>query len=845
MLIAEACRVSEKSVLARTNRGLNELLTPALYRYNVQREGGSAMFWAAQHGCIETLERLVSYGAEVNDNTASRYRVVHRPYYPYGPGLLHDTFFAPLHIAAKFGQDGAVKWLLNHGARIESMAHNLCACQEGVTDVANDDDFDPRMSPLATPFHIAMCNGKLQTAKLLVSRGAEVDVGVATPLHTAARFNNAGAVSFLLERDLVDVDEPDRHGYAPLHLACMEFGDLSAMETLLGFGANLEMQADDGRTPLAFACERGYFKAALRLLDQGANPEVEWDGQTPIQAAALSMRHFFPHEPPPDPERFEDEREELIRRLVQLGVDVDEVGGLGTTALHIAAGQPSLARTLECFLDAGADVNAPDDLQQTPIHLAFESGNLASITVKIVPLLQQGARLDTLCMRGCSAFERALSIARIRDDWSIINSVCQHATTANFGPSFLSRIVRSSYDRHYWEECRVLVRNGAVLDFCEHDLAEKVQACLEHRNVEQMRFLLDIFPDRVTPRLVLNTALQKYHGINQSDIVMITALLDRPDLDVRDHTVGPKNASPLLVACKNHHNPWVIQRLLENSSEVDVFDGEYDTPLSCATRHRCLQTVRLLLRYGADPFLAPPEEDWRAYVEGNHLEARYTVLDSCAADYQTAFHVAIVSHDAYVRRSPSCPHDPTNPHILEIILENHSLPPLPTNPSSQSYIYFALDHPESLDIILKKGADPNSGGYRDEPLLVTAARTGLSDNTAKVVGMLLCSGANINQKGAKDESFLDVFKRAVAEVTQGSDVHDEFKGSKLDKAAALVRHFRIVIDANTGRERIEARPDYEIKAARQDFERLRRAYWQTEQKRLEGKTKPEAETARA
>ncbi|ROW04698.1 hypothetical protein VMCG_04799 [Cytospora schulzeri] len=823
VLIAEACRVPEKSALARTNRQLNELLTPALYRYNIQREGSSAMFWASQHGCIETLERLVSFGAEVNDNTASRFRVVHRRYYPHGTRRLHDTFFTPLHIAAKFGQDGAVKWLLTHGARIEAMAHNLCACQEGVMDIANDNDFDPRLSPLATPFHIAMCNGKLATAKLLVSHGAKIDVGVATPLHTAARFNNAGAISFLLERGLVDVDEPDRHGYSPLHLACMEFEDLSAMEKLLEFGADFEAQADDGRTPLAFACERGYFKAALRLLEQGADPEVEWDGQTPIQAAALSMRHFFPHEPPPDPETWEDEREELIRRLLELGVDVDEVGGLGTTALHIASGQRSLARTIQCFLDAGADVNAPDNMQQTPLHVAFESSHLPSVTVKIIPLLQRGGRLDTRCMRGCPAFECALDMARLRGNYSIINTIFQHATTANFQPGFLDKVVTSSYKSGLLDECRVLCRHGARISLPNDQVRNELGASIKAKDVASTQFHLDIFSDIITPCVALNMAIKAYVVVNEAEMAIITALLDRPDLDVDDN--GTDNSShPLHVACNYHHSLEIIQRLLDKSREINIFDDDYETPLSYAVKSQCPHTVRMLLRHGADPFMAPSEEDWRSYVERRRAEFRYLDPRRSMFDHQTAFHVAIATRSQLVPSHTSCHHDAAEPHPLELLLENRSLPPLPDDPSSQSYVHLAVGYPESLKILLRKGADPNAGGHCNQPPLLAALKLRNLSQMPEVVGMLLQFGADINQKNTDGSSFLSAFKVAVKAVSTSTNWYAEFSVDGMDSAGPMVRQFRVVVDAESGEERIEARPDDEVEAACRDFARREQAY---------------------
>lgn len=835
VLIAEACRVPEKSALVRTNRQLNELLTPVLYRYNIQREGSSAMFWAAEQGCIKTFDRLLSHGAEVNDNHASRFLVVHKHFYPYRPRRLHDTFFTPLHIAAKFGQDDAVKWLLNHGARIEAVAHNLCGCQDGATDIANDTDFDPRLSPLSTPLHIAICNGQLTTAKLLVSRGAELDVGVATPLHTAARFNNAEAVDFLLKNELADVDQSDNHGYAPLHLACMTFQDVSAMEKLFEFDADLEVNADDGRTPLAFACERGYFRAALRLLDQGADHEVEWDGQTPIQVAAMSMTSFFPRRPPSESDTWEDERELLVRRLLELGVDVDEAGGLGTTALHIAAAGQSLSRTLRLFLDAGADVNATDDMQQTPLHVAFESGHLASVAIKIVPLLQRGGRLDKKCMRGRCALDSALEAARLRGDYSIIDLIFQHASTANFSPGFLDLVAMSSYYQGLYDECRVLIRHGATVDISGYELRDEIRTGINARDLSKIQFVLDIIPDPVTSCRALYTALESYDVVKDEEMAIITALLDRPDMIANGHRFD--DDSPLHVACRKHHNLDIIQRLLNGASEVNLFNADYETPLSYAVGHRCPHTVRLLLRHGANPFMSPSEEDWRSYVELNEFKlygAGFVSRDLDDYNHLSAFYGAIEPRPMHVRcvDNPSCHHS-GNPHLLEIMLEYHSLPPLPSDPSSQSYVHVALCSSDALGILLKKGADPNAGGHCDQPPLLDAVNPSYPCDRVAIVGMLLRSGADINQRNEGGVSFLGFFKNMLTAISEITDEDAEFKNKKLEVAGMLARNFRLVVSDDSGEVRITARPADEAKAFCRDFMRRKWEYRQKIMKKEE------------
>lgn len=105
---------SEMHRLAHVNRRLHFVVNPELYKYNARHGYGSAMFWAARHGSLSTLEYLRIAGAEWNDQSASYSdRELAQSVCPFLPGqFLRNMYFSPLHIAAKFGQDEIVRWLM-------------------------------------------------------------------------------------------------------------------------------------------------------------------------------------------------------------------------------------------------------------------------------------------------------------------------------------------------------------------------------------------------------------------------------------------------------------------------------------------------------------------------------------------------------------------------------------------------------------------------------------------------------------------------------------------------------------------------------------------------------------
>lgn len=114
LLIVQAIlpRKADLNSLAKGSKYLHKQLNPFLYKHNIENENGTAVFWAAEHGRVDTLELLKEHGAEFNDSSGSR-EVACRHLHPRNRcGFPKECLFFPLHVAAKFGQDLAVAWLM-------------------------------------------------------------------------------------------------------------------------------------------------------------------------------------------------------------------------------------------------------------------------------------------------------------------------------------------------------------------------------------------------------------------------------------------------------------------------------------------------------------------------------------------------------------------------------------------------------------------------------------------------------------------------------------------------------------------------------------------------------------
>ena len=179
----------------------------------------------------------------------------------------------------------------------------------------------------------------------------------------------------------------------------------------LAFGGIEAMKDYDGRTLLAHAAVAGAYKVAEYLLDLRAdvNDRNRW-GQTPLDEAlrvrqqttvqllmqhrgvmgteskatalieAASSGHL---ETSPD-------AEQLARIMRQSSVDPDAGDYDRRTALHLACAN-GYVKTAELLISLGADVNARDRWQATPLADAVTGGHLGMATL----LRGKGARMNS------------------------------------------------------------------------------------------------------------------------------------------------------------------------------------------------------------------------------------------------------------------------------------------------------------------------------------------------------------------------------------------------------------------------------------------------------------------
>lgn len=108
---------------------------------------------------------------------------------------------------------------------------------------------------------------------------------------------------------------------APTLIAAATVGDLEALKDLVQQGANVEATvAQNGKTALHFASEKGHIGVVDFLLKNGANVDkLDAVGQSSVYMAAVNNRLS------------------VVQLLIEQGADVDRPENAGMTPLHTAA----------------------------------------------------------------------------------------------------------------------------------------------------------------------------------------------------------------------------------------------------------------------------------------------------------------------------------------------------------------------------------------------------------------------------------------------------------------------------------------------------------------------------
>jgi len=207
------------------------------------------------------------------------------------------------------------------------MQHDLfSAIQEGHCDrvreilLAHPELVNARNEAGVSAVLYAVHNGKNEVAKLLIDRGARLDIFEAaatgtqdrveqllqkdpavlnaysadgwTPLHLAVFFGRVNIVHLLLARGAdINAVSNNEQKLAPLHSALANPNNAAVAQLLIDCRANLTVRQSSGLTPLHYAAANGLEAIVKNLIDRGVDRAVKDNSGKTARDLALEKGH--------------------------------------------------------------------------------------------------------------------------------------------------------------------------------------------------------------------------------------------------------------------------------------------------------------------------------------------------------------------------------------------------------------------------------------------------------------------------------------------------------------------------------------------------------------------------
>ena len=267
---------------------------------------------------------------------------------------------------------------------------------------------------MLTPMCAALVKGHTETAEKLRSRGAVYDVFTACYMGDLNRVRE-----FVEERPaIVHQEDPssDLLQATPLHHAVCG-GHLAVVDLLFEHGAVVGRNS----TPMVRqAANRGKLTMVERLLTRGADATRVGSGRWvlyPEMADLLSAHGAVVNYPDGawiwrscTGNNSQRDNAEYIEALLDRGADV-ETRWRGATALHYAA-KAGFLDTARLLLDRGADPNARNDGDETPLFYAFKAGKRSDIAAMVGVLVAGGADSSHANPKGATPAKMAKRMRR-------------------------------------------------------------------------------------------------------------------------------------------------------------------------------------------------------------------------------------------------------------------------------------------------------------------------------------------------------------------------------------------------------------------------------------------------
>ena len=569
-----------------------------------------------------------------------------------------------LHSAAVWGSVEDVRVLLAAGADVNART-NIVPCGGYEPCEWWWSEVTPLLLAVHT-FNLEIQYRSIEKIRVLLDAGASVaakDSGGNTPLHGAVYGggsivggdSNLVRVLLASRLSLAIINEKTNLGETALHIAADGIDETDIIGMLLDAGADLHARDNDGDTPLHTAVDRslkdvvydgpdgwtidrawGRSLGVIRLLlDEGANPHlpnywgeapIDWTEKGSPRWRELATRSL--HRGPPKPGTvavncdnwndytfFHSTTAADVQKCLDEGADANARDPDDFTPLHEVAMLGNL-KAVQVLLVAGADVNARSDPGYTPLHWAAREGHprVISALLAVGAGVDAGSKLNNFTPLHLAASKGNAKSAKLLLEAGANVNARTHTLEPSHGMvSKWSGItpLHPAVNGNHLDTVRVLIARGADLDVQAASEDVALYLAVARKHADMVEVLLDAGADVNAQNNGGKTALHRatYRGDAKSVRLLLKAganMEARTNYSSRSMEDQPHGtwwkwagATPLHTAVYGGHSN-ITRTLLAKGADPDAQDVFGFTALHAAVADHSGDMIKVLLNAGAN-----------------------------------------------------------------------------------------------------------------------------------------------------------------------------------------------------------------------------------------------------
>ena len=432
-----------------------------------------------------------------------------------------------------------------------------------------------------------------------------------------------------------------RHQLSLLHYALIYFDDIDFIKFLIKKGIDINGVSLIGETPIFYVLKNQSLEFVVLLVDSGA--DVTWAnprGSTPLHL--ITYRTYRNKNKKTASVVTLDERNAIVKLLIESGAEIDHLGiaegkynGINATPLGSALknGFPSLALL---FLENGADVHLVHPVTgRSAIHYASEYYSLHMMD----DLLKRGSDPLAIDREGNSILHilskktkgKGKVILPTNDARDIVSDFVEMGLDINLPNKKGNTPIMEAFFDNRSRAVALLSQNNADINLEDefgnrttllHEAArtnniEMLQALLYNKNLDpytledsehttildealshghyEFAEVLDNLLGSVDED---NLAEQIIEAWNKNDFELVISIIEKNGKVALEQPLNTFGDTILFYAISDFYK---VIRLMELGADVNITNGDNETPLHRSMTEGDPETVRLLLESGADP----------------------------------------------------------------------------------------------------------------------------------------------------------------------------------------------------------------------------------------------------